>query len=126
MPPFPRGFSDAPPHHSEVWSNTFASTNPVQYFARGMEDWFDAGREAIPADGAYNEINTRAELLGYGPALAGRGRSVPDGGERKNFRGRWLARALVRTCDVCGLARAFVHVSHAIATAHRIGRGALA
>jgi hypothetical protein len=53
-----------------LWSNTYASTNTVQYFARGMEDWFDAGRRSIPADGAYNEINTRAGLIGYDPALA--------------------------------------------------------
>lgn len=53
------------------WKGTFASSSPGQYFAEGIQDWFDANAQASPADGVHNEVNTRDELKAYDPALAG-------------------------------------------------------
>ena len=54
-----------------LWANTHAGKNPAQYWAEGVQDWFDANREVSPEpDGLHNEINTRAELKAYDPELA--------------------------------------------------------
>jgi hypothetical protein len=52
------------------FADTFATQGPGFYFAVGVQDWFDTNREASPADGTYNEINTRVELKAYDPGLA--------------------------------------------------------
>ncbi len=54
-----------------LWRDTFAATNPIEYYVEGVEDWFEADIEASPANGTHNEINTRAELRGYDATLAG-------------------------------------------------------
>lgn len=51
------------------WKNTYAATNAAEYWAEGVQDYFDDNLEAIPSNGIHNEINTRAELLAYDPAL---------------------------------------------------------
>ena len=43
---------------------------PIQYFAEGVEDWFDTSPDVSPPDGVHNEINTREELQAYDPNLA--------------------------------------------------------
>lgn len=53
-----------------LWANTFAGTETRNYFADGVQDWFNANAEASPADGNNNAINTRAELKVYDPLLA--------------------------------------------------------
>ncbi|HKO54144.1 MAG TPA: hypothetical protein VJV79_40830 [Polyangiaceae bacterium] len=54
-----------------LWSDTHAGRSAEQYWAEGVQDWFDANREALPApDGLHNAINTRAELKAYDPGLA--------------------------------------------------------
>lgn len=58
------------------FANTYAITNTQEYWAEGVQDWFDANIEKIPADGTHNEIDTRAELVAYDPALAGLIREV--------------------------------------------------
>lgn len=55
---------------ANLWSNTYAAGNPPQYFAEGVQNWFDANREATPADGLHNAVNTRVELRAYDPDLA--------------------------------------------------------
>lgn len=61
------------------WADTFAATNYPQYWAEGVQDWFDANLQASPANGIHNEINTRVELRAYDPALAELiGRYLPD------------------------------------------------
>jgi hypothetical protein len=61
------------------FANTFAAQGPGFYFAVGVQDWFDTNREASPADGTYNEINTRVELEAYDPGLAALiGEYLPD------------------------------------------------
>ncbi|XYH96574.1 hypothetical protein ACMHYB_53815 [Sorangium sp. So ce1128] len=47
------------------WENTYAATNKDEYWAEGVQDWFDTNIEAIPTNGIHNEINTRAELREY-------------------------------------------------------------
>lgn len=46
-----------------TWKGTFAATNVDEYWAEGIQDWFDVNLERIPGDGLHNEINTRSELL---------------------------------------------------------------
>ncbi|WP_437521835.1 hypothetical protein WME79_29940 [Sorangium sp. So ce726] len=47
------------------WENTYAATNKDEYWAEGVQSWFDANTEAIPTNGIHNEIDTRAELRDY-------------------------------------------------------------
>ncbi len=53
-----------------LFKNTYAATNADEYWAEGVQDWFDANLKAKPADGIHNEVGTRAELKTYDPALA--------------------------------------------------------
>jgi len=52
-----------------LWKNTYAGSNTSEYFAEGVQCWFNLNAEAIPGDGIHNEINTREELKNYDPAL---------------------------------------------------------
>lgn len=54
----------------ELWKNTYAATNHKEYWAEGVQCWFDANLEASPANGIHNEVNTRDELVAYDPELA--------------------------------------------------------
>lgn len=56
------------------WANTYAAYNKYEYWAEGVQDWFDGNNESttLPApDGVHNDINTQAELLAYDPVLYG-------------------------------------------------------
>ena len=62
-----------------LWQNTYAAENPIEYYAVGVQVWFDARPNVSPPDGNHNEINTRAELKQYDPLLAGLvAESMPD------------------------------------------------
>jgi hypothetical protein len=62
-----------------LWQNTYADENPIEYYAVGVQVWFDARPNVSPPDGNHNEINTRAELIQYDPLLAGLvAESMPD------------------------------------------------
>lgn len=50
-----------------LWKGKYASTNHHEYFAEGVQSWFDNNREN---DHDHNHVNTRAELVEYDPALA--------------------------------------------------------
>lgn len=50
-----------------LWTNTYAASNPSEYWAEGVQDWFDDNRQN---DALHNHVNTRAELNEYDPALA--------------------------------------------------------
>ena len=50
-----------------LWKGTYAGSNPNEYWAEGVQDWFDNNREN---DAQHNSINTRAELKEYDPDLA--------------------------------------------------------
>lgn len=51
------------------WTNTYAATNAEEYWAEGVQSWFNVNKQADPADGVHNYVNTRAELLAYDQTL---------------------------------------------------------
>jgi len=51
------------------WKDTYAGTNVEEYFAEGVQSYFDTNLQASPPNGIHNDVNTRAELLAYDPAL---------------------------------------------------------
>jgi hypothetical protein len=50
-----------------LWDGKYAATNHHEYFAEGVQSWFDNNREN---DREHNHVNTRTELVEYDPALA--------------------------------------------------------
>jgi len=52
------------------WNNTYAMTNYIEYYAIGVQCFFNNSAEGpVDGDGIHNEINTRDELLEYDPRL---------------------------------------------------------
>jgi dipeptidyl-peptidase 4 len=56
-----------------LWKGKYASVNHHEYFAEGVQSWFDDNREN---DHDHNHVNTRAELLEYDAGLAALCREV--------------------------------------------------
>ncbi|MEO8771966.1 MAG: hypothetical protein ABI402_17850 [Ferruginibacter sp.] len=52
-----------------LWANTYAISEVREYWAEGVQDWYNCNLQASPANGVHNEINTRAELQTYDPML---------------------------------------------------------
>jgi hypothetical protein len=50
-----------------LWKGKYGSTNHHEYFAEGVQSWFDNNREP---DHDHNHVNTRKELVEYDPGLA--------------------------------------------------------
>jgi cyclophilin family peptidyl-prolyl cis-trans isomerase len=50
-----------------LWKNTYAAVNHHEYWAEGVQSWFD---DNAPPDALHNEIRTRALLKKYDPGLA--------------------------------------------------------
>ena len=50
-----------------LWKGKYASVNHHEYFAEGVQSWFDNNR---PPDHDHNHVDTRKELIEYDPALA--------------------------------------------------------
>ena len=50
-----------------LWETKYASTNRDEYFAEGVQSWFDNNRQP---DHDHNFVDTREELISYDPALA--------------------------------------------------------
>jgi hypothetical protein len=50
-----------------LWKKMYAADNHCEYWAEGVQSWFDNNREN---DAIHNHVNTRAELKAYDPALA--------------------------------------------------------
>jgi hypothetical protein len=50
-----------------LWKTKYASTNHHEYFAEGVQSWFNNNREP---DHDHNHVNTRDELMEYDPRLA--------------------------------------------------------
>ena len=50
-----------------LWKKKYASVNHHEYFAEGVQSWFDNNR---PPDHDHNHVDTRKELLAYDPGLA--------------------------------------------------------
>ncbi len=51
------------------YKNTYAKTNIYEYWAEGIQNWFNVNAEVEKPDGKHNQVNTRAELKTYDPAL---------------------------------------------------------
>tara|TARA_A100001037_G_C14988999_1_gene561665 strand:- start:37 stop:951 length:915 start_codon:yes stop_codon:yes gene_type:complete len=50
-----------------LWAGKYASVNHAEYFAEGVQSWFDNNR---PPDHDHNHVDTRKELKAYDPGLA--------------------------------------------------------
>jgi cyclophilin family peptidyl-prolyl cis-trans isomerase len=50
-----------------LWKNTYAGSNPAEYWAESVQDWFDNNRKN---DAQHNWVCTRAQLKQYDPAVA--------------------------------------------------------
>ena len=54
-----------------LWSNTYADDNAAEYFAEGVQSWYNTNQvpSRTPTDGVHNAINTKDELEEYDPML---------------------------------------------------------
>ena len=50
-----------------LWAGVYASTHHHEYFAEGVQSWFNNNR---PPDHDHNQVNTRKELREYDLGLA--------------------------------------------------------
>lgn len=51
------------------WKDTYAGTVYEEYWAEGVQDWFNVNAEVPEPDGKHNKVNTREELKRYDPRL---------------------------------------------------------
>lgn len=51
------------------YMDTYAITNVMEYFAEGVQTWFNVNAEVPEPDGKHNHVNTRMELKEYDPGL---------------------------------------------------------
>lgn len=56
-----------------LWADKYAAKNHHEYFAEGVQSWFNNNRSP---DHDHNHVNTRGELQAYDPALAALCREV--------------------------------------------------
>ena len=52
-----------------LWEDTYAAANHLEYWAEGVQTYFNTNLSANPVDGVHNKINTREELAVYDQAL---------------------------------------------------------
>ena len=52
-----------------LWENTYALETIEEYWAEGVQDYFNTNLEAIPTNGIHNFVNTREELKEHDPTL---------------------------------------------------------
>jgi hypothetical protein len=55
---------------SGLYANTYAKTDAMEYWAEGVQSWFNANLEANPPNGIHNYVNTQTELKSYDPWLS--------------------------------------------------------
>ena len=53
----------------DLWWNTYRVTDVAEYFAEGVQDWFNVNAEMDHPDGKHNYVNTREELKERDPGL---------------------------------------------------------
>jgi alpha-glucosidase len=51
------------------YHNTYAATNIWEYWAEGVQNWFNVNADVPQPDGKHNHVNTRWEMQVYDPAL---------------------------------------------------------
>jgi hypothetical protein len=54
-----------------LWEKTYAGSNASEYWAEGVQDYWDCNRQSKgqDADGVHNHVDTREELKKYDPEL---------------------------------------------------------
>ncbi|XP_066277553.1 uncharacterized protein [Branchiostoma lanceolatum] len=52
-----------------LWANTYADDTRDEYWAEGVQSYFNVNHESDPPDGIHNHVNTRVELQAYDPDL---------------------------------------------------------
>ena len=52
-----------------ILANTYRETEVMEYFAEGVQDWFNVNAEMDHTDGKHNWCNTREELQDFDPEL---------------------------------------------------------
>jgi len=52
-----------------LWKKTYSLTNRDEYWAEGVQMYFDCARSASPANGVHNEVCNREQLKAYDPRL---------------------------------------------------------
>lgn len=52
-----------------LWENTYAITNLEEYWAEGVQSYFNANIGSALGDGVHNYVNSREELAEYDPDL---------------------------------------------------------
>ncbi len=53
--------------NAKLWNTKYASVNAAEYWAEGVQSWFDNNRQP---DHDHNHVDTRKELKEYDPGLA--------------------------------------------------------
>lgn len=48
-----------------LWKNTYASEQVQEYWAEGVQDWYNTNLESNPPNGVHGPINTKDELKSY-------------------------------------------------------------
>lgn len=51
------------------YKNTYAATNIWEYWAEGVQNWFNVNAEVKNSDGKHNWVNTRDDMKKYDPGL---------------------------------------------------------
>jgi len=51
------------------YKNTYAATNIWEYWAEGVQNWFNVNAEVEKVDGKHNWVNTREDMKKYDPDL---------------------------------------------------------
>ncbi|XP_019621178.1 PREDICTED: uncharacterized protein LOC109467602 [Branchiostoma belcheri] len=54
---------------SGLWANTYADDTRDEYWAEGVQSFFNVNHESNPPDGIHNHVNTRTELQTHDPDL---------------------------------------------------------
>lgn len=54
---------------SGKYDNTYAATNIWEYWAEGIQNWFNVNAEVEVPDGKHNWVNTRDDMKKYDPEL---------------------------------------------------------
>lgn len=52
-----------------LWAETYSLTNDKEYWAEGVQSYFDANKYAAKPNGVHNHVNTREKLKAYDPEL---------------------------------------------------------
>ncbi len=52
-----------------LWKKTYGASNRDEYWAEGVQMYFDCARTASPANGVHNEVGNRVQLKAYDPRL---------------------------------------------------------